>query len=978
VRATKKRLVVIGNGMVGHRFCEKLIAFDTTHEYTITVLGEEPRVAYDRVNLSAYFSGTSAEELSLVEPGWYEKNDITLLTGTRATFIDRKKKTIQTDQDQVLSYDTLVLATGSAPFVPPVPGIEKEGVFVYRTIEDLEAMTEFAGGVEKAAVIGGGLLGLEAAKALVDLNLNTTVVEFASRLMPRQLNQSGSEILVGKIESLGVQVLLDHATERVLGNGSVAGLKFTSKTELDVGMIVVSAGIRPRDELAKECGLKVGERGGVVVDDGLVTSDPDIFAIGEVALHNEMIYGLVAPGYQMAENLAYTLTGSPKTFTSADMSTKLKLLGVDVAAFGDPFTKSDNSRSVEFRDAVKGVYKSVTVSLDGNRVLGGMLVGEADEYARLLHLSQTGEVVEGDVRSLILGSRGGAESSTTDLPDAMQVCSCNNVSKGAIVEAIHEEEIRAIGPLKACTQAGTGCGGCMPLVTKLLDRELEKLGCDTKKVLCSHFEYTRQELFQIVRVKKIKTFRELIDSRGTGNGCEICKPAVSSILASLWVEHIGNTDHESLQDTNDRFFANIQRQGTYSVVPRVPGGEITPDKLIVLGQVAKEFNLYTKITGGQRIDLFGAHVSDLPKIWAELIAAGFESGHAYGKALRTVKSCVGSSWCRFGVQDSVTMAIDIENRYKGIRAPHKIKMAVSGCVRECAEAQCKDIGLIATDKGWNLYVCGNGGAKPRHADLFATDLDTETAVRYIDRVLMYYIHTADRLMRTAPWMENLEGGLKHLQDVVINDSLKLCGQLEEDMNRLIDSYECEWTAVVNDPEKQKRFTHFSKSAVQDDKIEFVDERGQKRPIDWSTESWKRPVAEAEEIAEWVPVGRVTDFPVNGGSTIQYGTTQIAVFNFTDRDEWFATQNMCPHKKDMVLARGIIGDHENRAYVSCPMHKKTFDLENGSGMSDPALDIMTFPVKVEQETVYARLLPAESLAAAFADASPSCAGSCATT
>ena len=961
--------------MVGHQFCEKMVAFDTNGDYSITVLGEEPRAAYDRVHLSAYFSGTTAEELSLVEPGWYESNGIELVTGTRATLIDKQRKTVETDQGDRLAYDTLVLATGSAPFVPPVPGIDKDGVFVYRTIEDLEAIAEYAQGVDRAAVIGGGLLGLEAAKALVDMELDTTVVEYNSRLMPRQLNQSGSEILVEKIESLGVQVLLDHTTKKVLGNGSVTGLKFTTESELNAGMIVVSAGIRPRDELAKACGIKVGKRGGVIVNDALETSEPDVFAIGEVALHEGMIYGLVAPGYEMAENLAHALTGTPKTFAGADMSTKLKLLGVDVAAFGDPFAESENTRSVEFRDAVKGIYKSVTVSLDGNRVLGGMLVGEADEYARLLHLSLTGEAVEDDVDSLILGARGG--ESDFEMPDTMQVCSCNNVTKGDIVHAIHDGEVRALGPLKTCTQAGTGCGGCVPLVTKILDTEMEKLGCDTQKVLCAHFDYTRQELFQIIRVKKIKTFGALIENHGTGNGCEICKPAVASILASLWVEHIGDEAHETNQDTNDRFLANIQRQGTYSVVPRVPGGEIKPEQLIVLGQVAMKFDLYTKITGGQRIDLFGAHVSDLPKIWAELIAAGFESGHAYGKALRTVKSCVGSSWCRFGVQDSVTMAIDIENRYKGIRAPHKIKMAVSGCVRECAEAQCKDVGLIATDKGWNLYVCGNGGAKPRHADLFATDIDTETAVKYIDRMLMYYIHTADRLMRTAPWMESLEGGLKHLQEVVINDSLGLCADLEEDMKRLIDSYECEWTAVVNDPDKQKRFTHFTKDETKDPNIEFVDERGQKRPMDWTTETWKREDGAAEEEADWVAVGVEDDFPSNGGSTIQYGETQIAIFNFSDRGEWFASQNMCPHKKDMVLARGIIGDHEDRPYVSCPLHKKTFDLANGEGMSDPALNILTFPVKVEDGRVFAKLPPADSLAVKFAAASQECAGSCAT-
>jgi nitrite reductase (NADH) large subunit len=509
--------------------------------------------------------------------------------------------------------------------------------------------------------------------------------------------------------------------------------------------------------------------------------------------------------------------------------------------------------------------------------------------------------------------------------------------------------------------------------------------------LCEHFALSRTELLAVIKVRELKTFADVLEAAGRGHGCEVCKPAVASILASLWNENVLEDRHATLQDTNDRFLANIQRGGTYSVVPRIPGGEITPEKLIAIGEVGRRFNLYTKITGGQRIDLFGAKVQDLPAIWEQLIAAGFESGHAYGKALRTVKSCVGSTWCRYGVQDSVGFAIRIENRYKGIRAPHKIKMAVSGCIRECAEAQGKDVGLVATDAGYNLYVCGNGGARPRHADLLATDLDEDSAIRLIDRLLMYYILTADRLTRTSVWLEKLEGGLEHLRDVIIHDKLGLAGELEQRMQFLVDSYQCEWAAVVRDPEKRRRFQQFVNSDEQESCIEIISERGQTRPADWpgelvslgqfhaleerSRKLFNEPPAAdgsgdsglhrlgpaegttASDAAgdwHWVQVGTVADFPTDGGATVKHGGVQIAVFNFASRGEWYACQNMCPHKKAFVLSRGIIGDQAGEPKVACPLHKKTFSLENGRSLQGESYRVHTFPVRVESDRVWVRL------------------------
>ncbi|HEX6239749.1 MAG TPA: (2Fe-2S)-binding protein, partial [Polyangiales bacterium] len=403
-----------------------------------------------------------------------------------------------------------------------------------------------------------------------------------------------------------------------------------------------------------------------------------------------------------------------------------------------------------------------------------------------------------------------------------------NVTKDVVCKAIRDGA-GDMPALKKCTKVGTGCGGCTALVTQVLKEELIAMGQTVSNAICEHFNYTRQELFHLVKVGELKTFDALLAKHGTGRGCEICKPAAASILASTWNEHILEPKHASLQDSNDYFLANIQKDGTYSVVPRVPGGEITPEGLIAIGQVAKKYDLYTKITGGQRIDLFGARVEQLPDIWSELIDAGFESGHAYGKALRTVKSCVGSTWCRYGVQDSVGLAIRVELRYRGLRSPHKLKSAVSGCTRECAEAQGKDFGIIATEKGYNLYVCGNGGMKPQHALLLAADLDEPSLIKMIDRFLMFYIRTADRLQRTSTWLNQLEGGIDYLKKVVVEDSLGIGAELEADMQKLVDTYQCEWKTAVEDPSKRRRFRQFVNSDAADDNVVFVRERGQIRP-----------------------------------------------------------------------------------------------------------------------------------------------------
>jgi nitrite reductase (NADH) large subunit len=835
----RRRIVVVGNGMVGHELVRGLVDADRGDE--IVVLGDEPRAAYDRVRLSSYVATRDVDALALPGPEVYDHPDVDLRVGARATGIDREARLVVTEAGDRIAYDELVLATGSYPFVPPIPGGDGPGTHVYRTIEDLDGIIAGAEGAERGVVIGGGLLGLEAAEALRHLGLATTVVEFAPRLMPAQLDDGGSAALRARVEELGIEVRTGHATSEIVRDdaGAVAGLDFGDDGAMAADLVVFSAGIRPRDQLARDCGLQTGERGGILVDLTCRTSDEHIWAIGECAAVEGICYGLVGPGYAMARLVVEQLGGATGCFPGADLSTKLKLLGVDVASFGDAHGETPGSHEVVFADAGEAVYKKLVVDTEG-RLLGGILVGEADDYPVLHQLHLGGEPLESSPASLIApaGSGGSTALGPTALPDSCTVCTCNNVTKGDLREAVAdsgaleggEGAITTLAELKAATSAGTGCGSCSTLCKSLLDHELESAGIEVDRSLCEHFGYTRQELFDIVRTRGIRTFAELLEGWGSGAGCAVCKPAVASMLASLYSDHILADEHAPLQDTNDRYLANLQRDGTYSVVPRVPGGEITPRQLIVLGQIAEEYDLYTKITGGQRVDLFGARLDQLPVIWGRLNAAGFESGHAYGKALRTVKSCVGTSWCRYGVQDSTSLAIQLELRYRGLRAPHKIKSAVSGCSRECAEAQSKDVGVIATEQGWNLYVCGNGGMRPRHAELFAEDLGTEELIRIIDRFLMFYIRTADKLERTATWFERREGGMAELREIILEDSLGICEELEAQMADHVAGYEDEWAAVLADPAKLARFQHFVNEDVPDPGLEYVRERGQRRPV----------------------------------------------------------------------------------------------------------------------------------------------------
>ncbi|AXN42437.1 Nitrite reductase [Mycobacterium marinum] len=832
-----RHVIVVGHGMVGHRMVEALRARDTDDRWRVTVLAEEADAAYDRVGLTSYTETWDRAQLALPGNDYAGDERVRVLLNTRVTEIDRAAKSVVTADGTRHGYDALVLATGSYAFVPPVPGHDLPGCHVYRTLDDLDAIHACAeralrdGHGGAGVVIGGGLLGLEAANALRQFGLQTHVIEMMPRLMAQQIDEAGGALLARMISDLGIAVHVGTGTDSIESVEHSDGktslrVRLAGGDVIDAGALIFAAGIRPRDELARAAGLAIAERGGVLTDLSCQTSDPDIYAVGEVAAIEGRCYGLVGPGYTSAEVVADRLLNGVAEFPEADLSTKLKLLGVDVASFGDAMGATENCLEVAVNDAVNRTYAKLVLSDDAKTLLGGVLVGDASAYGVLRPM--VGSELPGDPLALISPASGDGAGALGigALPDSAQICSCNNVTKGELKCAI-ADGCADVPALKACTAAGTSCGSCVPLLKQLLEAE----GVEQSKALCEHFSQSRAELFQIILATEIRTFSGLLQRFGRGKGCDICKPVVASILASTGSDHILDGEQASLQDSNDHFLANIQKNGSYSVVPRVPGGDIKPEHLILIGQIAQEFGLYTKITGGQRIDMFGARVDQLPLIWKRLVDAGMESGHAYGKALRTVKSCVGSDWCRYGQQDSVQLAIDLELRYRGLRAPHKIKLGVSGCARECAEARSKDVGVIATEKGWNLYVGGNGGMTPKHAQLLASDIDTETLVRYIDRFLMYYVRTADRLQRTAPWVESLEGGLDHVREVVCDDSLGLAEEFEAAVQRHVANYKCEWKGVLEDPDKLSRFVSFVNAPdAADPTVTFTERAGRKVPV----------------------------------------------------------------------------------------------------------------------------------------------------
>ena len=830
------RLVVVGAGPAAHRLVTALRAKGDSRQ--IVVVGEEPWEPYDRVNLAKRWDPTY--DLNLGVEDWDDNTYLVLNTRGTALSADEKILEMTNLSDgatEKLSYADVVLATGSDATKPAMDNNDLTGVFVYRTLTDVDDMRSMVESMRtpggsmsefSAVVVGGGLLGLEAAGGLRDYGFDTHLVHSRNWLMSAQLDEGGGRMLNRAIESRGITLHLGNRPSAVLPSeqdSSRVGAIEVGGEILKADILVWAVGITPRDELASGAGIETHERGGVPIDTTCRTSAKNVWAIGEVASFDGMCAGLVAPANAMAEVVASQLTGGDDLFTEIDDATKLKLHGQDVAAFGDSRSHGEGVLDVVMSDPSAGIYQKLVLSDDAKTLLGGVFVGDAEIYSQLRPM--LGRELPGSPSAYLAG---GGELPDADLPDDLIACSCNNVSVGAVREAV-AGGCHDLDAVKACSNAGTQCGSCVGLVTKVMNKELEAAGLEVSHSLCEHFDQSRAELYEAIRVTQLTSFSDIIAKLGKGGrGCDICKPAIANIIASEFGEHVLEGEHSTLQDTNDRYLANMQKDGTYGVVPRIPGGEITPERLIVIGEIAKEFGLYTKITGAQRIDMLGARLEDLPAIWQKLIDAGMESGQAYGKSLRAVKSCVGNDWCRYGVQDSVTMAIRLENRYRGLRSPHKLKIGVSGCARECAEARGKDVGVIATEKGWNVYVGGNGGFTPRHAELLASDVDDETLVKVIDRFFMYYIRSADKLQRTAPWVESLDGGIEHLKDVVLNDSLGINAELEAAMDRHVENYEDEWAATLADPVKLARFQPFINApGTRDDSIVQVEHRGQVRP-----------------------------------------------------------------------------------------------------------------------------------------------------
>ncbi|WP_434175437.1 nitrite reductase large subunit NirB [Brachybacterium conglomeratum] len=837
------RIVVIGGGMTGHRFAARMQSQDPTGDWTLTVIGEETQQPYDRVHLSDWFGHRRAEMLALDTGVWTDPR-ITLVTGDAAESLDRSAHTVTCASGTVHEYDRLVLATGSWAWAPRAEGKDLPGTFSYRTVDDVESLAawvaergEALGREVRGVVVGGGVLGLEAAAALQDLGAHSTVVEFADRLMAVQLDDGGGEMLRLLIQDKGIEVRtgVGATAFRPAEDGAIGTAELTDGSELPADVVVFSTGIRPRDRIGREAGLAVGERGGIVVGESCQTSDPDIWAIGECASFDGVCAGLIAPGNDMADVVADRFLGGTRTHQRGEDGTKLKGVGVDAAAFGDVNAMTPDALEVSFVDPVHRQYRKLVMSDDATTLLGGVFVGDIALYSQLRPM--TGRALGADPSAVIAPEGAGDALAGAEMPDDAVICSCNNVSAGTVRHAVNEQGCHTIGAIKECTTAGTVCGSCVPSLTKLLNQELAKSGIEVSRALCEHFDHSRAELYRLVEEGGQETFTEVVAAHGTGagRGCAVCRPTVASILSSLGA--LSGKRHSpvgrqlgSLQDTNDHVMANIQKDGTYSVIPAMPAGEVTPEKLLVFAQVAKDYGLYVKVNGAQRIGMFGARLEQLPEIWERLVEAGFESGHAYGKSLRMVKSCLGTNWCRYGVGDSTAMASHLERRYRGLRSPHKIKIGVSGCARECAEAQAKDVGVIATHRGWNLYVGGNGGAQPAHAQLLVEDLDDETLQRCIDRFLILYIREADKLQRTARWVEEYPGGIDELRRVIVEDSLGIGEELEAAMQRHTDTYVDEWAEAVHDPERRAKFVSFINAPDLHDKtLRYVLEREQVRP-----------------------------------------------------------------------------------------------------------------------------------------------------
>jgi nitrite reductase (NADH) large subunit len=741
-----KRLVVVGNGMAGMACVEQILKY--APPFQITVFGDETHVNYNRVMLSSVLAGErAADEIVLHPREWYVRNGIDLRVGVRIVDVDPAAKTVTGNDGSVTPYDLLLIATGSSAFMPRIDGLDRDGVFVFRTIDDTRALMERCAPGRKAVVIGGGLLGLEAARGLQVQGCDVTVVHLMSTLMERQLDCDGGSYLLGKMEELGIRVLLGRTTTAILGNGKVEGVALSDDTCIDADLVVVAAGIRPNAELGMRAGLKVNR--GIVVNDYMETSEPDIFAVGECVEHRGVCYGLVAPLYEQGKILAATITGHKgPTYEGTVQAAKLKIMGVDVFSAGD--WSEQNAEPVRFEDRALGIYKKLTVR-DG-KLVGAILVGDTADSHRYMEWLRTSADLTSQRRHLLFPPPAAdAGLDIAEMSDSATVCGCVGVSKGTIIQAIHEKGVNTLSQLKECTRASTGCGSCTSLCQDLLRAVAPDFEDEKKKVICGCVPFAEDKLREILRSQRLKSVQEILEIYGNGVGCEVCKPALSYMVDMLWC---GDHDEDrSARFINDRVHANIQKDGTFSVVPRMRGGVTTPDELRRIAYVADKYNVpMVKVTGSQRLDLLGVKKEDLPKIWADL---GMPSGQAYTKGVRMVKTCVGTEFCRFGTQPSTAAGIEMERRFENLFTPHKVKMAAVGCPRNCAEATVKDIGLVGVEGGWQVVVGGAAGKSVRKADLLTTVETTQQALESAELFFQYYRENANYLERTYDFVERL-------------------------------------------------------------------------------------------------------------------------------------------------------------------------------------------------------------------------------
>ena len=742
------RLVVIGNGMAGVACVDQILKYRNNFE--ITIFGDETHVNYNRIMLSSVLAGEkSSDEIVLNGIDWYESNGIRARLGVRVVDVDSQARTVTGDDGSVTAFDQLILATGSSAFIPPIPGVDKKNVHVFRTLDDTRALLEKSRPGCKAVVIGGGLLGLEAARGLQVQGCSVTVVHLMKTLMERQLDAPGGHYLTRKMENIGVRVLLGQQTQALLGNGKVEGLRFASGEEVEADLVVVAAGIRPNADLGRKAGLTVNR--GIVVNDHMETSNPRVFAVGECTEHRGQVFGLVAPLFEQGKVLAATITGNRgPVFTGTTPATKLKIMGVDVFSAGSTDESEPGVEMVRYEDPSLGIYKKLL--LKDNKLHGVILVGDASDDHRYSEWLRTGADLTEHRRHLLFPpAAADAGLDVAQIPDSETVCGCMGVTKGTIIDSIHSHGISTLGQLKDRTKASTGCGSCSTLCSRLLKAVAPEFEEEKQKVLCSCVPFTQEKLRDIVKSQKLKSVQDVLDVYGNGRGCEICKPALSYIVDVVWC---GSHDEDrSARYINDRVHANIQKDGTFSVVPRMRGGVTTPDELRKIADVADKYKVpMVKVTGSQRIDLLGVKKSDLPKIWSDL---GMPSGQAYTKGVRMVKTCVGSQFCRFGTQDAISAGIELETRLENLYTPHKFKMAVVGCPRNCAEATVKDVGLVGQEGNWQVVVGGAAGKGVRKADLLITVETTKEALEATELFFQYYRENANYLERTYDFVERL-------------------------------------------------------------------------------------------------------------------------------------------------------------------------------------------------------------------------------